>query len=221
MDGAGGSDYWLCGDEDRGANELLALMLGGRAGGSWAAALLGEHGSVSAMLEAGPQALAVVPGVGVRRAVQLHAALQLGCRSVRAPVAAKAVRSPADAAAQLAPALRGLRVEELHGLFLDRRRRPLARRRLTRGSDHCTVVDPRQVFRVALQVGAAAVVLAHNHPSGDPEPSALDDDVTRRVVAAGRVVGVVLLDHLVIAGERFTSLAERGVIGAEGLTAQS
>ncbi|MCA9566709.1 MAG: JAB domain-containing protein [Myxococcales bacterium] len=104
----------------------------------------------------------------------------------------------------------GLEVEELHGLYLDRRRTVVARRTLTRGSHAFTIVDPRQIYRVALQLGASAVILAHNHPSDDPEPSPQDIDVTARVARAGRVLGVPLLDHLVITRGRWTSLAALG-----------
>jgi DNA repair protein RadC len=97
-------------------------------------------------------------------------------------------------------------------LFLDRRRRLLAHRALTRGSDAFTVVDPRQVFRVAVGCSASAVILAHNHPSGDPTPSRQDEDVTRRVVQAGRTLGIPVLDHLVVAGARYVSLAESGAV---------
>ncbi len=95
-------------------------------------------------------------------------------------------------------------------MYLDRRRRPLALRALTRGSDAYTVVDPRQVFRVAVAVGASAVILAHNHPSGDPEPSSQDVRITERLAQAGNVVGVPLVDHLVLGSPEFRSMAEEG-----------
>ncbi len=100
--------------------------------------------------------------------------------------------------------------EKLAMLLLDRRRKVLALRLITIGSDGFTVVDPRQIFRIALDIGAHAVILAHQHPSGDPSPSSQDRDVTKRVAAAGRAIGIALLDHLVIAGDRYVSLAEQG-----------
>jgi DNA repair protein RadC len=116
--------------------------------------------------------------------------------------------------ALLAGPLRALEHEELHALYLDRRNRPMAVRALTRGSDAFTIVDPRQVFRPAVRLGALAVILAHNHPSGDPSPSPADLEVTRRVDRAGKVLGIRLLDHLVITAGAETSIAERGVLEA-------
>jgi len=103
--------------------------------------------------------------------------------------------------------------ETLSAIYLDRRRKPLAFRELSRGSDGFTIVDPRQIYRTAVSLGASAIILAHNHPSGDRTPSEQDRDVTRRVAHAGRVLGIVLLDHIVLGGGgRFTSLAEQGVL---------
>ena len=103
-------------------------------------------------------------------------------------------------------------VEQLVAVYLDRRRRVIGTRVLTRGSDQFTVVDPKQIYRHAVEMGASAVLMAHNHPSGDPTPSSMDKEVTRRVASAGRVIGIPLLDHVVIGGSRWTSLAEQGYI---------
>jgi DNA repair protein RadC len=116
------------------------------------------------------------------------------------------VRGPDDAFLILGPALFDLPDEELHALYVDRRNRPVAHRRLTRGSDGLTIVEPRQVYRLAIGLGAVGVILAHNHPSGDPTPSAEDRAVNERVARVGQVVGVTLLDHLVIGGRRYVSL---------------
>jgi DNA repair protein RadC len=209
--------YGHCGPEEFGDIELVALVIGtgiaGRSAVEIAAEILHRFGGLAGISRAAPAELGSVNGVGLARAVRLHAGLEAGRRSVRREAVGEApVRTPADAFARLGPALRGLRDEELHVLLLDRRRRPLAVRRLTRGSDAFTVVDPRQVYREALSQGAAAVVLGHNHPSGDPEPSVQDREVTRRVAAAGRMLGVPLLDHLVVGSPGWTSLAEEGEI---------
>ena len=94
---------------------------------------------------------------------------------------------------------------------LDRRLRPICRRQLTVGNDAHTVVDARQILKIAVEVGASALVLAHNHPSGDPEPSFEDVQVTIAVAAAAEVIGVSFLDHLVVGGGRWVSLAARGI----------
>ena len=122
------------------------------------------------------------------------------------------VRSPADVYDLLAADMAHLPTEELHGLYLDRRQRLLHRRQLTRGNDRFTIVDPRMVYRVAVELGAASVIVAHNHPSGDPTPSSADAEVTRRLAEAGALLGVPLLDHVVIAAEGHASLAETGLL---------
>ncbi len=209
--------YRHTGPEAFGDSELLALVLGtgtaSRSAREIAASLLHRFGSLEAMCHAHPRELSVELGVGPARAVRLHAALEAGRRSLRHPRAMPATVGHADAAlAHLEPRLLGLADEELHGLFLDRRARPVAVRRLTRGSSAYTVVDPRQIFREAVSAGASSLILGHNHPSGDPEPSEADLDVTRRVAAAGVVLCIPLLDHLVVAATGSVSLAERGVL---------
>jgi DNA repair protein RadC len=119
------------------------------------------------------------------------------------------VTSPEAAAAQLLPALADADRERCVALLLDTRHRLLASTTVSVGSIDHTFMSPREVFRDALLGNAAAVVLGHNHPSGDPEPSADDEAVTRRIAAAGEQLGVRLLDHLVV-GDGWVSLARRG-----------
>lgn len=208
--------YLSAGPSRAGDAELVALVLGtglpGRSALGLASDVLQRFGDLRGVATASVHELCTVRGLGPARAVRLHAALHAGRRSLDRSELGAPVRSPDEAFALLAPVLQGLVDEELHGLFLDRRRRLIAHRALTRGSDAFTVVDPRQIFRVAVQCGASAILLAHNHPSGDPTPSRQDEDVTRRVVGAGRTLGVPLVDHLVVAGSRYVSLAERGVV---------
>ncbi len=204
------------GDDELGDAELLALVLGtgtrGRSALRLSVDVLERFGSVDALAQASASEVMEVGGVGPAVAARVLAALAVGRRSLRPPLHAETVGDAASAWRLLGPGLSGLPREELHALYLDRRHRPISRRSLTRGSDAFTVVDPRQVFRPAVALGATAVILAHNHPSGDPTPSAQDRDVTRRVATAGRVLGVALLDHLVVAGGTFTSLAEQGAL---------
>lgn len=218
--------YRIEGPGGFGDAELVALILGaGVAGHSAlqiAAGLLDRFGGLEGLLRRQPHELTAVVGIGLERAVRLHAALEAGRRALRTPqLPSEPVRTPTAAYQLLEPQLRGLVDEELHGLFLDRRRRPLARRLLTRGSDAFTVVDPRQVFRVAVGVGASSLILAHNHPSGDPEPSAQDHEVTHQVARAGRILGIQLVDHLVIGAGAFRSLAEAGVLSPWAPTSPS
>jgi DNA repair protein RadC len=143
-------------------------------------------------------------------ALRLAAAFALGRRvesHARRPRAA--VNSPARMHELLAGDLRGLAVETFMVLLLDGKHRLLRRHRASQGTLTSSLVHPREVFGPALREGAAAVAVAHNHPSGDPEPSSEDLAVTRRLIEAGRLVGVPLLDHLVVADARYVSIRER------------
>jgi DNA repair protein RadC len=197
--------------------DLVARLLS--CGREQAATLLEVCGDLRSLAVCEAEELAAVRGIGQQRAARLKVALELGRRSLRT---GKVERLPIADAKQawrhLAPGFSGVEVEELHALYLDRRHRPLALRRLTRGSDRYTVVDPCQIYRPAVGMGAAAVILAHNHPSGNAEPSAQDLEVTRRVATAGHLLGVPLLDHLVITHNGFVSIATvRGMSTVVGL----
>ncbi len=126
------------------------------------------------------------------------------------PVAARpAITSPEAAAAHLVPLLAEADRERCVALLLDTRHRLIGSRTVSVGSIDHTFMSPREVFRDALLGNAAALVLGHNHPSGDPEPSVDDEAVTRRIASSGEQLGVRLLDHLVV-GEGWVSLARRG-----------
>lgn len=120
--------------------------------------------------------------------------------------------SPEAAAEVLVPGLAGADRERCLSAVLDTKHRLLAVVTVSVGSLDRTFMSPREVFRDALLHNAAALVLAHNHPSGDPEPSRDDEQVTRRLVRAGELVGIQVLDHLVVGGTRWVSLARRGVV---------
>lgn len=122
-----------------------------------------------------------------------------------------AITSPEQAAAVLVPALDGSDRERCVAALLDTKHQLLDTVVVSVGSIDHTFMGPREIYRDALLANASAVVLAHNHPSGDPEPSRDDDAVTRRLAAAGELMGIDLLDHLVVAAGRWISLARRGV----------
>ena len=207
--------YLLEGPDHHAEAELLALVLGtgtrGRPALLIAHELLGHYGSCRAIAQEPVASLAGFSGIGPARAVRLHAACALAGRPPSVDYG-HALTGPEHAAELLIPQLAGLQHEELHALYLDRKLRLRARRRLTVGNDGFTIVDPRQVLRPAVALGVGAVLLAHNHPSGDPTPSAQDVDVTLRVAEAGEVLDIQLVDHLVIGGARWTSLASQGVL---------
>jgi len=199
--------------------ELLGLILGIGAAGLRAdelgGALLRSFGSLSAIWQASPAALATTPGLGPAQAVRVHAALEAGRRMALQP-RERPLRLPlpADAAAWLCPRLAPLEVEELHALYFDRQQQLLHHKAITRGNAWMTVMDPHQVLREAIRMGAPRLLIAHNHPSGDPRPSPADVDVTRRLARCADVLGLQLIDHIIVAGDRWTSLAAEGVISS-------
>lgn len=208
------SPYLLTGPEGLGEVDLLTLVLGQR---PLAERALAEHGSAFALAGVSPAGL--VPVVGAARAVRLHAAFELSRRAFAGPPPRGLVRAPADAAAWLVPRFAGLDHEELHVLLLDARGAVLTVRRMSQGAVDHTLFDVRSVLGEALRVGARALILAHNHPSGATEPSAEDIVVTRRMAEGGALLGVDVQDHLVVAHGRWTSLAERGELHRPALRA--
>lgn len=195
--------------------ELLAIFLGsglrGRDAVATARELLAAHGPLRALLERPPKALSKLPGLGPARACAIAAALELGNRQLAADLErGEALSDPNAAGRYFAQRLRHQPHEVFAVLFLDTRHRALAFEELFRGSVDGAEVHPREVARRALAHNAAAVIVGHNHPSGNPEPSAADRAVTARLKQALALVDVRLLDHFVIADGPPVSLAARG-----------
>ena len=159
-------------------------------------------------------ALEAIPGVGPATATRMLAALELGRRTaVEEPAQRQWIRGPEDVFLRLGPRLRDLPQEEFHALLLDTRHRVLREALVTQGTLDASLISPREVFRLAIAEGAAAVIIAHNHPSGDPTPSPDDRAVTRQIAEAGRALGIPVLDHVIVGDGRFASLAnERGCV---------
>jgi len=198
--------------------ELLAILLGTGCAGRDAMTVGGDlltlAGSSFRRLESRPfGALAGIPGIGRAKAARLLAALELGrrARSEAEPVPAR-IRTPADVYRIFAGRLRGLAVEEFHVLALGTQSQVLADRLVTRGILNSSLVHPREVFRVAIVEAAAGMIVVHNHPSGDPSPSADDRAVTRQLVEAGRILDMPVYDHVIIGGDRYVSFAEAGLL---------
>jgi DNA repair protein RadC len=192
--------------------ELIALLVGtgGAAGGVFTIAdrlLSVSGGSLRRMAATDIRALQEVPGVGEATASKVLAALELGRRTAAEVADDDApIRGPDDVFRRMHPRLRGLPQEEFHALVLNTRHRVVREVAVTRGILDASLVHPREVFRIAVVEGAAGVVLVHNHPSGDPTPSSEDRAVTRQLVAAGRALGIPVLDHVVIGDGTFRSV---------------
>ncbi|MGH7620139.1 MAG: RadC family protein [Gemmatimonadaceae bacterium] len=198
--------------------ELLAILLGSGAGGRSALqighAVLAEAGGSLRWIARQPvAALHVVPGVGTARAVTIHASLEVGRRmAAEARQDGRPMESPRDVVDHFAPRMEDLPVEEFHVAVLDAQHRLERDITVTRGILNSSLVHPREVFRQAIAERAAAVVLVHNHPSGDPAPSPDDRAVTDQLVAAGRLLDIPVFDHVIIGRGRYTSFAEAGLL---------
>lgn len=202
--------------------ELLACLLGrGVAGESVLVSvrrLLAAFGSLQGLAEASVEQLATVHGIGPAKAVQLKAAVELSRRLSR-PAGGDhvAVESAEAAAAFVRPYFADKQKEHVVALLLDARRRVIRLAPIAVGSLSASLVHPRELFKEAIAASAAAVIVAHNHPSGDPQPSEHDVALTRRLVEAGRLLGIEVLDHLIVGRDGVVSLQAVGLITGRGI----
>lgn len=198
--------------------DLLAIVLGTGLSGcpvmQLAQMLIDRHGGLEGLARLGPSALAEHPGVGLAKALRVSAALEIGRRSFLRQVRPRpTVFSSATVAGWFTSRLGWKDHEELWVIGLDARNGMRAARRVAQGGLSGLTVLPRDVLRVALQDAAVGVILVHNHPSGDPTPSDDDKELTRRVVDAGRVVGVPLVDHVIVSSTgRYASMLDLGIL---------
>jgi DNA repair protein RadC len=205
--------------------ELVALLLrtGARGAPSLRVAvdLLDRFGSLERLARAGDAELAEIAGLGPAKIASLRAAFELGARLLREPMAAgDRLHSPRQVWAHFGARLRGLRQETFFVLLLDSRHRLLRAVEVSRGSLNQSLVHPREVFAPALREAAAAIVVLHNHPSGDPMPSREDHEVTRRLCESGELLGIPVLDHVVIGADTYASFAEKGWLQAQAPAAR-
>jgi DNA repair protein RadC len=200
-----------------GDNELVALVLGSGCRRTGALALANEllttRGGLHGLVRSTCDDLARVAGIGRAKAAQIVAALELGRRTLtHAPSARIQLRTPHEAAAYLMPVFGSRPVEQFGVVLLDTKHRVLRTAVLAIGTLNSTVVQPRDVFREAALGGAAAIVVFHNHPSGDPSPSPDDRELTGRLAAAGTLMGIDVVDHIILGDVRYCSFKEMGKI---------
>lgn len=196
--------------------ELLAIFLrtgvAGRTAVDLARELLGRFGGLRALLRAGRDDSRGVPGFGEAKYAQLQAALEIARRHLAEALAGRqALKDPAAVRRLLQARLRDREHETFAALFLDNQHRVIAFDELSQGTIDGASVYPREVIKAALKHGAAAVIFAHNHPSGVAEPSSADRTLTERLKSALAQVDIRVLDHFVV-GEQVVSFAERGWI---------
>ena len=198
--------------------ELIALIFGSgtstKAGPISAVqlgqALLGAYGSLHHLSVRDRKELMRVVGVGPAKAVQLVAAFEIGRRAAAQRGGERVqVCSPADVAAVYGPRMRDLKREVFKVVLLNTANVVVGDYTVSEGGLAASIVEPRAVFQRAILENAAAIICLHNHPSGNPEPSREDVRITRQLVEAGRLMGIPVHDHLIIAGAAYTSLAER------------
>jgi len=206
----------LAGPEALSNAELMAILLRvgiqGENAVRLAERLLAQHGGLVGLLKMSYQDLCKVKGIGPAKAAQLKAAVELGRRiAVASPQERPVINSPADAANLIMYEMRALHQEEVWVLFLDVRNRFMGKHEVYKGSLNTSMIRLGDLFREAVKRNAAAVIVAHNHPSGDPSPSPDDVAVTRMMVEAGRLLDIPVHDHLVIGMGRFVSMKERGL----------
>jgi DNA repair protein RadC len=187
------------------------MLLGpGARASELAEGLLSRSGGLKALLLKDPLELSMHPGLGPERTAQVLAALELGRRAQRATERRPRLRHPREIYRYLLPTLSALRREVFHVLCFNPRNVLLADVRVAEGTMNTCPVDPREVYAAALTLRASAIVLAHNHPSGDPEPSVQDLQLTMQLLEAGQLLGIKVLDHLVLGDGTYVSLMERG-----------
>lgn len=205
------------GPEALSAAELLAIIL--RTGSATESALelanriLSDPRGLRYLAEVSLGELCELKGIGLAKAAQIKAAVELGKRlACLGPGFRPAIRSPQEVCTLVMEEMCYLDREHFRVVLLNTKNRVLAVETISIGSLNSSLVHPREVFKRAVQRSAAAVILIHNHPSGDPAPSPEDIEITRRLCEAGQIIGIEVLDHIIIGDHVFTSLKEKGYI---------
>ncbi len=198
--------------------DLLAILL--RTGSAkesvvqLANKILSEMKSIQALYDVTIEELTKIKGIGPAKAIQIKAAIELGKRIVRhSPLEKIQIRSPKDVSDYLMEDMRYLKQERFLILLLDTKNNIIGKEEISRGTLNSSIVHPREVFKPAIKRSVSAIIVAHNHPSGDPTPSHEDIEVTKRLVEAGKILGIDVLDHVIIGDMRYISLKEKGLFG--------
>jgi len=204
------------GEQALSAQELLQLILGrGVAGESVAVTaqkLLAQFGSLQKLAEASIEELSSIKGIGLAKAAQIKATFEISRRlSTQAPTyKSKELTDPEKVYRLIKSKLKDYHKEHFYIIVLNSRGHSIAE--VSVGSLNTSVVHPREVFAEAIRNKAASVIFAHNHPSGDPEPSEDDLEITKRLVESGKILGIEVLDHIIVAKDGFFSFKNKGLL---------
>ncbi|MBU4257344.1 DNA repair protein RadC [Patescibacteria group bacterium] len=204
------------GEQVLSAQELLQVILGrGIAGESVAVTaqkLLSQFGSLQKLAEASVEELSLIKGIGLAKAAQIKAVFEIGRRisTQTPPYKSKELTDPKKVYQLIKSKLKDYHKEHFYIIALNSRNHSIAE--VSVGSLNASIVHPREVFSEAIKNKAASVIFVHNHPSGDPEPSEDDLAITKRLVEAGKIMGIEVVDHIIIVKDKFLSFKEKGLI---------
>ena len=212
---------WQRGADALTDRELIAILLRtglpGRNAVEVGGDILMRYKTLSGLCRARAQELAKIPGIGLAKAVQLAAAFKLAERMAKEKISSQKIDSPELVNEYFGAEMRALQKESLRVVLLDTRYHLIGTEEISRGSVNESIAHPREVFRPALLASAYAVIVVHNHPSGDPSPSAADHNLTRRLADAAELMQIKLLDHVIIGSpadnrDPYYSFKEAGVL---------
>jgi DNA repair protein RadC len=196
--------------------QLLGIIIRTGAGGRTAVDvgrdLLERFGGLAGIAQAGISELCGVPGIGAAKAAEIKAAIEVGRRQLRPTMAGASFCASQDVADFYRPRLRDRKKEEFRCVLLDTKNRFLREETVSTGSLTASLVHPRETFKAAVRESAAAVIFVHNHPSGDARPSQEDIALTKRLVQAGDLLGIRVLDHVIVGDGGHFSFRDSGLI---------
>ena len=198
--------------------ELLAVLIASGSGKDSALSLAArvlasEEGSLASLSTCQPEDYMRIPGIGTAKACAITAALELGRRAATMPAQPRAaIGTPQDAAELFMGEMRYLKKEVMEVAAVNVKNELIMKERIAVGGLSTAVTKPREVFAGAIRKGAHGVILAHNHPSGDPTPSCEDVSITKQLMKAGEILGIVLIDHIVIGDGSYVSFADRDLL---------